>query len=832
VLPVSLLLAPLWHNRMRLLVAVLAIALGVALGYSIQLINRAAVGELTQALQTFAGQADLTVRGPRAGFDEALFVELARLPQVAVASPMVEVQARVVGQDDPLRIIGIDVFRAAQIQPLLLPESADFLDALRADRIFLSAAAREWLQTQAGDSLAVQVGLEEVRLRVAGWLPAGPARSRLAVMDLGAAQWRLNRLGRLTRVDVKLKPGVPVEEGQQALAALLPPGVLVERPETGIRSAANMTRAYRVNLNVLALVALFTGGLLVFSTQALSVVRRRSQLALLRVIGVTRRGLVALLLAEGALVGIAGALLGVLIGYAIAASVLQFVGADLGAGHFRGVTATPRVEPVGLAVFLLLGVAAALLGGFAPALEAARSEPARALKAGDDVRLFARLRPPWPGLVLLALAALTARLPPVAGLPLSGYLAIALLLVGTIMLMPRAMTLLLRALPSVRAPPLQLAHAQLVNAPGPATTSLAAIVAAVSLTVSMAIMVASFRQSVEDWLDRVLPADLYVRAGGTSDTVYLSAADQARIRALEGVERAEFLRTQQVMLDPEHAAVTVIVRDLDAADAQVRLPMVEEPPATHAPGFPPAFVSEAMVDLFGMRTGQVIELPLEGRPMPFAVAGVWRDYARQNGAIIIQRVDYLAATGDQTVTDAALWLQPGAALADVSARLRTVLPGGERLDIAQPAEIRALSLEIFDRSFAATYALEAAAILIGLFGLSSSLAGQVLARRRELGMLRHVGMTRGQVSAMLTAEGLLTSAVGLLVGLGLGWLISLVLIHVVNRQSFHWGMTLHMPWLGLLAFAAVMLALATLAAALTSRQAMRGDVVRAVREDW
>jgi putative ABC transport system permease protein len=831
-LPAALLFAPLRQNRLRLLVCVLAIALGVALGYAIQLINRAAVSEFTRALQSFAGEADLTVRGPRAGFDESLYPRIARLPEVAAASPMIEVQAQVIGQDDPLRVIGIDVFRAAQIQPLLLPESGDLLDALRPDTVFLSPAARDWLGVELGGRVAIQVGLAQVELRVAGWLPAGATRSRLALMDIGAAQWRLARLGRLTRIDVKLRPGVAVEQGRDALQRLLPPGVLVERPESGIRTSANMSRAYRVNLNVLALVALFTGALLVFATQALSVVRRRSQLALLRVIGVTRRSLVSLLLLEGVIVGIAGALLGVLLGYVVAAVVLQLVGTDLGAGHFGAVNAMPEVEPIGLTVFLLLGVTAALAGSFVPALEAARSEPARALKAGDDVRLFARLGSAWPGLAALALGALLARLPPVAGLPLFGYIAIALLLLGTIMLMPRAMILLLRLLPATGPAPLRLAHAQLLNAPGPATTSLAPIVAAVSLTVSMAIMVASFRQSVDDWLDRVLPADLYLRAGPSGDTVFLSLQDQLRVRAIEGVRRVQFLRTQQVVLDPARAPVTVIVRDISADNAAELLPLVSEPHPVADARLPPAWVSEQLVDLYGVRVGQVMRLPLAGRTVKFAVAGVWRDYARQNGAVVIERAPYVAQTGDASVTDAALWLEPGAAAVQVAARVREALPGGQFLDIAQPAQIRALSLQIFDRSFAATYALEAAAILIGLFGLSSSLASQVLARRRELGVLRHVGMTRAQVSAMLTAEGLLNSAAGLAVGLLLGWLISLILIFVVNRQSFHWGMSVHMPWLGLFAFAAAMLVLATLAAALTSRSAMRGDLVRAVREDW
>jgi len=813
-------------------VAVLAIALGVALGYAVQLINQSALGEFAQALQTLAGDADLTVRGPRAGFDQALYPRIAQLPEVAVASPMIEIEASIRDQEQPLRLVGVDVFRAGQIQPALLSEVDEFLDSLRADTLFLSPAASEWLDVRIGDAVVVQVGLREVPLRVAGMLRADGSGQRLAAMDIAGAQWLLDRQDRLTRIDIKLRPGADLAAAQARIQALLPSGLYTERPEASVQSTARLTRAYRVNLNVLALVALFTGGLLVFSTQALSVVRRRAQLALLRVLGVTRRGVVALVLAEGALLGMAGAAMGVALGFLLAYLGLRFVGADLGAGYFRGITATPRVEPLALAVFFALGIAVAMLGSLIPALEAARTQPARALKAGDEARAFDRLGSPWPGGVIIVIGGGAAFIPPVNGLPLFGYLAIALLLVGSILLMPRLMTRLLHALPVLRSPAPALAHMQLANAPGPASLSLAAIVAAVSLTVSMAIMVASFRQSLDDWLEHVLPADLYLRAGGAGDTGYLSTGDQHRIAGLTGLRRVEFLRSQQVLLDPSRPRVTLLAREMDPTEPQARVPLVGPHLVPRQGSPPPAWVSEMVADVYGFAPGTVIELPVAGRAVRFTVAGVWRDYARQNGAVLIDRAVYVRLTGDANASDAALWLEPGVAPTDMEARVRAALPGGEGLEFAQPGEIRELSLRIFDRSFAVTYALEAAAVAIGLFGLSSSMASQVLARRREFGMLRHIGMTRLQIGLMLAAEGALTSAVGLIVGCGLGWLIGLILIHVVNRQSFHWSMDLLIPWLPVAAFCTVMLLLATLTAIVSGRQAMGGDAVRAVKEDW
>ena len=819
------------QNKARSLLSVLAIALGVALGYAVQLISAAAVNELGQGVQFLSGAADLQVRGPRNGFDEGLYPQLARMPEVAIASPVVEVDARIADRNDVLKIIGIDVFRAARVQPGLVPPREDPLDLLRPDAVFLSPAASRWLGLDTGASVSLQSALRVVALRVAGLAPAG-GEQRFAVMDIAGAQTAFDRVGRITRVDLRTRRGVDVDDFRARLQALLPPGLAVQRPEASVAASESLSRSYRVNMNVLALVALFTGALLVLSTQALAVVRRRAQLALLRVLGMTRRRLIGLLVAEGAAVGVAGSVLGLIGGFVLAEVAIRTIGLDFGAGYFRGLTPVLSPNLLALGLFFCLGVIAATLGSFAPAMEAARAVPARALKAGDQERAFAGVRPLWPALLTLVAGGAATLLPPVGGLPLFGYIAIALLLIGTLMLIPRIASMLLALAPIPRSAPQGLALLQLRGAPGQAGVSLVAIVASISLMVSMAIMVASFRSSLDGWLERVLPADAYVRANATGDSAYLDTDVQARIMVLPGVRRAEFMREQQLLLDPFRPRIVLIAREGDASALAQQLPLLGESLSIGEGAPPPMWVNEAMVDLYGFRFGQVIELPIAGRAFQFTVAGVWRDYARSQGAVVIERARYAALTGDRTATSAALWLAPGAGIESISEAIVRDIPGGSRLDVAAPGEIRALSLRAFDRTFAVTYALELAAVVIGLLGLSSSFGALVLARRREFGLLRHLGMTRRQIAAMLAVEGALVSGIGLVVGFCLGALISLILIHVVNRQSFHWSMELFVPWAALTSAALGVLALSTLTAVAMGRQAMGQRAILAVKEDW
>jgi len=658
-------------------------------------------------------------------------------------------------------------------------------------------------------------------------MPASSLRGVAALTDIATAQWRLGRLGELNRIDLRLEPGADRDAMRAKIAALLPPGVHVTTLDAVEESGANLSRAYRVNLNVLALVALFTGGFLVFSAQALEVARRRKEHALLRVLGLARRGIARLVLLEAAALGALGGLLGLALGYGLAVAAVQVAGADLGAGMFRGMTPELPFPAASGLLYLLAGVAIALAGALLPALDAARAAPAQALKAGDEQRMFARTVKAWPGLLCIALALVLLPLQALNGIPVAGYAAIACLLLGGILLMPLVSSSFFNQLQGKKSIPYTLALAQLRGAPGQAMVSLAAIVASFSLMAAMAIMVASFRNSVDDWLGAVLPAELYFRTTHAGETAWIDPALETRVRELPQVARAVFLRSGRVTLDPARPAVALMARD----GAGLHFPLVGKAHERKDRDPPPAWISEAVADLYGFRPGDEMAIPLAGKNFAFVVAGVWRDYARQHGAIVIERATYAALSGDRRANDAALWLKPGASAAAAIEALRA-LPGGQLLEIAGPGEIRRASLAIFDRSFAVTYALEAVAVLVGLFGLSSSVGAIVLARRREFGMLRHLGMTRRQIGAMLAAEGGLLAVLGVAVGLALGGAISLVLIHVVNRQSFNWSMDVHLPYGLLIGLSLLLVVLSSLTAFLSGREATGIGPVRAVKEDW
>ncbi|MFN3439346.1 MAG: FtsX-like permease family protein [Acidovorax sp.] len=877
------------HHPWRSAAAVAAVMLGVALAFAVHVINASALDEFSQAVRAVNGQPDLELRAMQGSLPEALYERMATHPQVARASPLLELSAvaQPVDGDRPanaqpaaaplrttLRVLGADALLLPAIAPALSPRpwgGADRFALFAPATVFLNAAALQalGLSTQATapwPRLSLQVGLQKtLAVQVAGTVAAGGAP--LAVMDIGAAQDLFGRAGVLTRIDLQLQPGTDRSAWEQALRAQpdWPANAVLAQPGDATQRISNLSRAYRVNLTVLALVALFTGAFLVFSVLALSVAQRGPQFALLAVLGATPRQRLALVLAESAALGLVGSALGIALGTALAATALQLLGGDLGGGYFAGVQPALQWSAPAAAVYGALGVAAALVGGWWPARAAQTLPPAQTLKGLGTTASQADNG--TAGLVLVAAGALLTLAPPVFGIPLAAYVAIALLLVGGIALLPWGMAQLLRWLQPLAArhalPLLALERARRMR--GSAAIAVGGVVASLSLAVALTVMVSSFRGSVTQWLDAVLPSPLYVRsainAGGT-EAALLPAGFAETVGQLPSVERMQALRASPLQLSPTLPALMVLSRPLGDDPAQ-GLPLVGEALSVPA-GRTGVYISEAVVDLYGLRPGMewpalsksFSPLALDGQAQTaiFYIAGIWRDYARQSGAVVMDRAVWLRLTGDARTSDLALWPSEGADIGALQASIRSLAAaqagrsdsapqgasdGGSSssssdalVEFASSGVIRERSLRIFDRSFAVTYWLQAVAIGIGLFGVAASFSAQVLARRKEFGLLAHLGLTRRQILAVVAGEGAAWTTVGAAAGVLLGLVVSVVLVHVVNPQSFHWTMDLNVPGGRLLALCVAVIVSGTVTAWLAGRAAAGRDAVMAVKEDW
>ncbi|HET7731063.1 MAG TPA: ABC transporter permease [Usitatibacter sp.] len=831
-LALQLLRGALVANGWRLALTVACIALGVALGAAVHTIHASALAEIDRAARALSGTADLEVRGPRSGFDDAVFLAIAQRPEVSAASPVVEIEAAMDGHDATLRVLGIDAFRAIRLQPAFVASAGStglgrtgaLLDP---QAMWLAPAMAARLGLREGDAIRLRVGSGIRAYRMAGTLPGLGGAGDVGVVDIAAAQADFARVGRLSRIDVRLRPGVDAARFRREAAALLPPGVTLADAASVSGRAAAVTRAYRVNLDALALVALATGAFLVFSTLSLQAARRRQEFALLRALGATRRGVAALLALEGAALGLLGAALGTALGLGGSRALLARSGPDLGAGYFGGHGGAFAPDAAGLAGIALVAIAMSVAGALRVARAVNRIDVSEALRDRTidlpQAAGHARLALLW------ALAGLPfLLLPPLGGLPLGGYAAIACWLAAAVaMVAPLCRALVARSRPG--SPTAQLALAQVRDLPGHLAASVAGIVVSASLCVAMAIMVHSFRVSVEAWLHGVVRGDLYVTGAEGGHATFFTREEQERIAAIAGVSALETLRYDRLVIADAPSPLTLVARPIDA---RILGGFQAEPAGMPARGAEiPVWISEAARDLHRWSTGDAVELPIAGRRVRVRIAGVVRDYARTWGAVLMDTADYRRLTGDTAANDLVLHLAAPLDARAAQAAVRAALPEARGLQFEDAAGLRTRSLAIFDRSFAVTYALEAIAIVIGLAGVTSSFASLAWSRRREFGVLRFLGLTRRDILGMLALEGAAAGALGAAIGLASGAAISLVLVHVVNRQSFHWGMEVHWPWAALAALCAAIVATCALGARASGAFAVRHEAVLAVKDD-
>ncbi|NCV70269.1 MAG: ABC transporter permease, partial [Betaproteobacteria bacterium] len=673
--------------RYRNLLAAVVIGVGVAMGLAIDLVNRSALKEFRSALASVNGNADASLRATDNDLSASVFATLIADPRVAGAAPVLLERALIESMHNP------------ESQAALIRLDADFSQSLEVYGIdlFRSIALHPTL------SPAMR-GAEE-----------------------SEAWFGSNRLYASPRLWQQIES-------------------LGMKPEEEAERMSNLSRAYRVNLAILALVALLTGVFIVQSNMQLISARQWTTLALLQVLGSETQAIQAFMRFQALLIGLAGSFLGLVIGSFAAWVLLTWTSGDLGAGLLK--TGSKSLElPIPLLAFhAALGLLVAWLGSWLAVRSLGRISAVSAIKGGHP--------PPWFSSRQLLLSAvglggfggLCLLLKPIQGVPVGAYLCLVSWLLGGLLCMPSLVAYLAQSLSRLgRLHPLSwLALERAKHVPQSISLSMTGMLASVALCVAVSLMISSFRLAVTEWLDHVLPADVYARVQRAESK--LSAEQQAQLAQLPLVRRTEFQQVLEWMVVPERPTVAVIVRDLPLKTPQDRLPITGELFDPH-PTLPSVWVSEAMRDLYAWQPGSVQKLSLLPEPSVF-VAGVWRDYARQHGSIIVETSQWMKArrAGEALeATDVSWWLTESDSRAeDLIAHIPLAL--ADKLEIRSASAIRSLSLRIFDRSFLVTYALQAVALGIGLLGVTSTLAAQALARTQELAALQLLGLSPGSVS--------------------------------------------------------------------------------------
>jgi putative ABC transport system permease protein len=858
------------REKLRSTITVFGVSLGVGVAIAIRLANAGALDSFRAATESVAGETAIQITGTAGRFDERLLADLGWLRGYGQVSPVITGYAMIdladgnggAARGPLLQVLGVDVLRDRALRRYrLLRLSENGSEPTTREMLMMLADSQSVVLTEQfarrhnisiGSRIALLIGVARSEFVVRGLLldvgPASALQGNFALMDIAAAQLAFDRIGLLDRADIKLKRGLDIDAAETEIVKRLPTGLRVLRPDAGYGQVEKMIAAFQFNLTALGSIALLVGLFLVYNTVSISVITRREEIGALRAAGASRAMVLALFLGEALLLTITGTTIGLGLGRLMASAAVRITATTVETFYIASAaTGTVGRQALGtgdMALTFAVALPLALVAAGVPALEAAGVRPIEAMRGAE--RLARGLKPSRKHLVvslaLFSLGYAFSWFDPVNGLPLFGYAAAAALMFGGAFLVPNVLWLacgrgewFVRVLRAAGVEAL-LASANLRASISRVSISVAALSVALAMTVAISIMIGSFRETVSYWVGETMVADIYARPmtrSAPTDEGEISEGAIALAKADPQVAAVYPFTTQQLDFQDEQIIVGAgdFATFLKYGRLLFKAPSDAREQVRHAIGHDLVTVNESFSLRFKKGIGDSVELPTAAGSHQFRIVAIYYDYSSSRGWVVMDQTTYQRYFPYARPTSMSLYLQPGADANEVSDRLSSAVGTSAQILFATNGVLRREVSRIFDSTFAVTYALEVIAIAIAAMGVVSTLISLILERRGEIGLLRFLGATRPQIRRMIVIEALLIGGVSQVLGVVIGLMLSLVLIYVINVQSFGWTIQFHFPLAFLIQSTLLILAVTAAAGLYPAARAAGVDAIRVAREE-
>ena len=841
-------------HRFRVLLVLLGIAMGTAVFTSVRLAINASLDAFVQSMDTIAGKAEWTVVRPGGRVPDRLLRDLLSNPAVAAASPLLTAYLKPVQKEAvPFLLIGLDPildrrFRSWESRNKAQEPARVWLDLIAEPNTVVMSRK---LLRRLGAEVGATIELEHFG-RVAGFRILAELDSQglaladagyVAIADMATTQEFLNLYGLVDRIDIMLKPTATAEQVAK-IRAELPPGVILARPNEAKESGALMIRAYQLNLSVLSFVSLFVGMFLVYSLISLNATSRRHELAVLRSIGASSRMIFLLFIAEGAFFGIVGWLIAMPIGSIMVRKLLDTVSATISHLFVRVTADQLRLDPWEIVLSFVVTLFVSVLAAYQPAREATSVPPQEAFlmhekspTADKSIKRLALL-----GAFLVCMVWPLSQLPATFGIPLCGYIATFFLFTGFSLLSPGCLLAMGSHLPPVlkrfAGQPAYLGSRYLRDAGPRVAISVGALITAMALFFALVIMVHSFRNTVETWVNQSIRGDLFLQMQMATTNDYRDPLPQQLVAELQAKhEKLELLPYRRIFLQRGATRYLFEAIDFNVFSRHGTLLFLEGAPQAVMPRLiagEGVVVSEVLANQMHLHVGDYFRENIGGVHLDLPVLGVYRDYRTQGGVIHYSLEHFQQLTGDHTWTGVRVFFTgPAADSAEnerIAADIFELAGQSPGVSVTRGGDLRSEILRIFDETFAVTSALLLIALFVAALGITTTLTVLVLERSRQLNTLLAIGASFQQIRAMIFWEAVLMVVAGEVLGAGCGLILANLLIFVINKQSFGWTFLYSVNWQSLLLSLPLILATALLAALPATRMAFRQSPATLLRE--